>query len=58
MKTFTAIDLERRKDIVIRICQFELVVVENGMITQEVHLVAPSGIARLARKVAITVGIV
>jgi cell division protein FtsZ len=59
MKTFTAIDLESAQGYCIRICQFELQAVENGMITQEVHLVAPSGIARLAKeRVAITVGIV
>jgi hypothetical protein len=41
MKAFTAIDLESMQGYCIRICQFELEVVENGMITQEVHLVAP-----------------
>jgi cell division protein FtsZ len=59
MKAFTAIDLESAQGYCVRICQFELEVVENGMITQEVHLLAPSGIARLAKeRVAITVGIV
>jgi cell division protein FtsZ len=59
MKTFTAIDLESAQGYCIRICQFELEVVENGMITKEVDLPAPSGIARLAKeRVAITVGIV
>jgi cell division protein FtsZ len=59
MKTFTAIDLESAQGYCIRICQFELEVVENRMITQDVHLLAPSGIARLAEeRVAITVGIV
>jgi cell division GTPase FtsZ len=59
MKTFTVIDLESAQGYCIRICQFELEVVENGVITQEVHLVAPSGIARLAKaRVAIMVGIV
>jgi cell division protein FtsZ len=59
MTTFTTIDLESAQGYCIRICQFELEVVENGMITQEVHLVAPSGIARLAEeRVPITVGIV
>jgi cell division protein FtsZ len=59
MKTFTAIDLESAQGYCIRICQFELELVENGMITQEVDLLAPSGIARLAKERGIiTVGIV
>jgi cell division protein FtsZ len=59
MKTFTAIDLESAQGHCIRICQFELVVVENGMIAPEVDLLAVSDIARLAKeKGIITVGIV
>jgi cell division protein FtsZ len=59
MKAFTAIDLESAQGYCIRICQFELELVENGMITQEVHLLAPSDIARLAKdRGIITVGIV
>jgi cell division protein FtsZ len=59
MTTFRTIDLETSQGYCVRICQFELEVVENEMITEEVHLLAPSGITRLAKeRVAITVGIV
>jgi cell division protein FtsZ len=59
MKSFTVIDLESVQGYCIRICQFELEVVENGIITQEVDLLAVSGIARLAKESGvITVGIV
>jgi cell division protein FtsZ len=59
MKAYTAIDLESAQGYCIRICQFELVVLENAMITQEVHLLSPSGLARVAKeRGVITLGIV